>query len=331
MKNLAKANKLIEEIARKHKEITPLTPKDYPLFEKFFKKERHTYGNSWTYIAQCNFGIGPFKLGYKYYDGQNLSSFSIYPHMEVPNRLCIYWTRPMGSEILDIIADYSKYFLETQLTPTYVKKIFKDQFSYLQKKGFKDTSKFPWHKNYPSEDDSYPEIIIDVKATLENSPHRDTIRNALKRYRSLNKIVKVKKITTNLEQKKGWKVVNEFFYQDVFSLTENISTSDDFYNVIFASNYAPHELFLIYQDGFPRGVFDLNKLEGDFYANYMSLMLREKLKNLNEFSIIYTCNLLSKKRGKFLNMGGSETENLHKFKSKFAIASINEMCWAVYF
>lgn len=331
MKNLVKANKLIEEIAKKDKRITPVTPKDLPLFQKFFKKELHTYGNSWTYIAQCNFGVGPFGLGYKYYDGQNLSSFSIYPHMERSDILCIYWVRPMGPKILDIISNYSKYFLETQLIPTYVKKIFKDQFSYLQKKGFKDTSKFPWHKNYPSEDDSYPEIIIDVKATLENSAHRGTIRNALKRYRSLNKIVEVKNITTHLEQKKGWKVANEFFYQDIFSLTENISTREDYYNVIFKSDYPLHDLFLIYQYGFARGIFDLNKLDNGYYANYMALMLREELKNLNEFSIIYTCNLLSKKGGKFLNMGGSETENLHKFKSKFAIASINKMYWAVYF
>lgn len=331
MQDLTKANKLLKDISKKDRKISAVTPKDLPLFQKFFKKEPHTYGNSWTYVTQGKYGIGPYGLGYKYYDGENLSSLSIYPHMERKDILCIYWTRPMGLNILNIIADYSKYFFETHLTPTYVKKIFESQYTYLLKKGFKDTIKFPWHKNYPSEDDSYPEIIIDVKKTLENVSHRETIRNALKRYRSLDQIAKVKNISNASDKMKAWKVAKEFFYQDIYSLTENISTSNDYFNVIFKSDYPSHELYLIYQDGFPRGAFDLNKLSDGYYSIYMSLMLREELRNLNEFSVIFRCKRVLQQKGSYINMGGSETEGLHQFKNKFHVYRTNKMYWSVFY
>jgi len=328
MRDLKKANHLIAEIARENKYISPVSFKDLDLFQKFFKHEPHTYGNSWTYVVQGKYGIGPYGLGYKYYDGKNLSSFSIYPKMEQPDILCIYWTRPMGPNILDIINKYTKELLKLHATPSYVKKIFKDQFLYLKKKGFKDTTGFPWHSGCPSEDDTYPEIIINAKATVENESHSKTIRNILKRYRSLLSQVMVRKIINDTQKQKGWKVARDFFQQHLTSLSENISTSEDFYNVLFASKSSRHELFLILKDSFSRGIFDLERLDNKNYSTYAALMLREKLHNLNDFSVIYRCYRILQKKGSHLNMGGSETEGLHKFKSKFIVARENKMYWA---
>ncbi len=331
MRDLKKANHLIAEIARENKYISPVSFKDFDLFQKFFKKEPHTYGNSWTYVVQGKYGVGPYGLGYKYYDGKNLSSFSVYPKMEQPDVLCVYWTRPMGPNILDIINKYTKELLKLHATPSYVKKIFKDQFLYLKKKGFKDTSGFPWHSSCPSEDDTYPEIIVDAKATIENKSRRETIKNILKRYSSLSSRVIVGKITNDTQRQKAWKVAQDFFQQHLTSLSENISTSEDFYNVIFKSKYPGHELFLILENTLPRGVFDLNQLNKKYYSSYMALMLREECRNLNEFSIIYRCYHILKKGGLFLNLGGSETEGLNQFKIKFSIASTNQMYWATYY
>lgn len=331
MKDLKKANHLIEEIAKLHKEITPVTPNDMALFDKFFKKEPHTYGNSWTYVVQGKYGIGPFGLGYKYYDGKNLSSFSIYPKMEQPNKLCIYWTRPMGPQILDIIYNYSKEFLQSKALPTYVKKIFKNQYDFLINKGFKNTSEFPWHSDCPSEDDTFPEVIIDVKATIENASRSEKVRNSLKRYRSLSSKVVVSQIINDKDKQTGWKVAQDFFQQHVASLLANISTRYDFYNPIFSSDYAGHDLFLIRQNNLPCGIFDLNNIDNKYYSIYMSLMLREELHNLNEFSIMYRCYRVFQNGGLYLNMGGSETEGLHKFKNKFHTHEFNKMYWAAYY
>ena len=329
--NLDKANKLIEKIAQSDNNITPASPADMPLFNEFLSQEPHTYGNSWTYVVQSKYGIGPYGLGYKYYDGTNLSSVSIYPKMENPDLLCFYWTRPMGPQILDIISKYSAELLDKYSTPTFLKKIFKEQFHYLQKKGFKETSYFPWHSKYPSEDDTYPEIIIDAKATVNNYSNSETLKYSLKRYRNLLSRVRIIKIGEESLRMKAWKVADEFFRQQIPSLADNISTSFDYYNVIFKSLYPGHELFLIEEKTKERGVFDLNKLDEQYYSIYMSLMLREKIQNLNEFSIIYRCHEILQKGGVYLNMGGSETKGLHNFKNKFSVARQNQMYWAAYY
>ncbi len=330
MKDLKKANRLIEQIAKEYKEITPITLKDIPLFEKFFKKEPHTYGNSLTYVTQGKYGIGPNGLGYKYYDGKNLSSFSVYPHMEIPNTICVYWTRPMGPNILNIIEKISKDLLKEYRTPTYVKKIFKGQHDYLLKRNFKETDEFPWHSDSPSEDDTFPEIILDVKATVENTSDRETIKNALKRYRTLKSLFTIKKITSDNQKKIAWQIAKKFFKQNLKTLESNVSTSYDFYNPIFVTKSPEYKTYLILKNAIPYGVYDLNKLDNTYYSIYMSLMLREKLRNLNEFSIIYRCNEVLQNGGLYLNMGGSETEGLNAFKNKFQVIKTNKMYWATY-
>jgi len=63
MRDLKKANQLISEIARENKYISPVSLKDFDLFQRFFKREPHTYGNSWTYVVQGKYGIGPYGFG----------------------------------------------------------------------------------------------------------------------------------------------------------------------------------------------------------------------------------------------------------------------------
>ncbi len=331
MKNLTKANKLIEQLAEKDNRITPITPKDENLFAKYFKSEPHTYGNSWTYVTQGMYGIGPHGLGYKYYDGKNLSTVCVYPKIEQPDLHCFYWVRPMGSKILDIIDTYSKELLSTQSMPTYVKKIFKDQFQSLVKKGFKDTSKFPWHTSCPSEDDTYPEVIIDVKGTLKNKNKSRMIKNIFKRCRSLSLKVKIVKIENEEQRTSAWEVVNYFFEQDIKTLGHNISTPDDYLNPLYSSINKDHDIFLIMEHSFTRGVFDLNKIDNQYYSSYAALMLRETLHNLNEYSVIYSCNLILKKNGSYLNLGGSESRGLDLFKNKFEVKRLNQMQWATYY
>ena len=61
-KELKQANNIIKEIAAENEYITPISPADHVLFEGMFDKEdQHTYGNSWIYVTQGTYGIGPNK------------------------------------------------------------------------------------------------------------------------------------------------------------------------------------------------------------------------------------------------------------------------------
>ncbi len=123
-KKLEKVNSIIKNIADENQFITPITLADYPLFESFFDLEtKHTYGNSWIYVTQGTFGIGPEKLGYKYYDGKNLCTLSIYPKIEQPDTIMLYWVRPMGEGVLPIIAKIANQFKQKYGICYSVKKI----------------------------------------------------------------------------------------------------------------------------------------------------------------------------------------------------------------
>ena len=111
-KELKKANEILLSISKRNKNITPITPQDYDLFNEFFSNEPHTYGNSWSYIIQGMHGLGDNNLGYKYFDGKNLSAISIHPKIEHPEQLAMYFVRPMGKGMMKIIAELGKKYKE---------------------------------------------------------------------------------------------------------------------------------------------------------------------------------------------------------------------------
>jgi hypothetical protein len=329
MKDLTKANKLIQEISAQNPHITPITPADYPLFQSFFDKEPHTYGNSWTYVTQGLYGIGPHNLGYKYYDGTHLSAVCVYPKIEQPDVNVFYWVRPMGEGILDIIDTIAKNVLKEKKVPTYVKKIFKSQFDYLQTKGFKDTKGFPWHSSCPSEDDTFPEIIYDVKKTLEllNTPPRTT--NIRKSYRKAEQIMKnnsVVIISDNFEEN-AWKVTKDFFESDSIQQKKiNLSSEYDYYNPIFSNPSRPMlERKLILMNDLPMGYYIMEKILEDYTNIHCLIILRDKAQYLVDYTMFY---ILENCKTTQVNFGGSEDLGIHNFKQKFKPILEQQMYWA---
>lgn len=332
MKNLTKANLLIEDIAKKNKQITPTTPEDQTLFAKFFKNEQHTYGNSWTYVTQGMYGIGPYGLGYKYYDGKNLSAVTIYPKIEQPDIHCFYWVRPMGPQILDIIDKSAKELLQSHSIPTYVKKIFENQFEYLHKKGFKDTTEFPWHSSCHSEDDTHPELIYDVKKTLlllSTPPRTSNIR---KSYRKAIQIEKKNKVIMNSDnfEKIARKITHDFFNSTYIKNKKvNVSDETDYYNLI-SGHKNKNGLFknIVYINDIPLAYYIGEKQNKEYTSLYALMVLRDKIDYLSDylyFKVLEICQT------PYLNIGGSEDEGIHSFKKKFKPAIENRMLWAVYF
>ncbi len=331
MKDLKTANRLIEKIAKEYKEITPITLKDISLFEKFFEKEPHTYGNSWTYITQGMYGIGPQGLGYKYYDGKNLAAVCVYPKVEQPNTYCFYWIRPMGNQILDIIEKYSKKLLKTYSTPTYVKKIFKDRFEYLKKREFKDILTFPWHTHFPSEDDTFPEQVYDVQYTtslLQSPPRTSNIRKSYRKAICIEKNNKVVMDNYNFK-KDAWQITNNFFNSSYIKHKKiNVSSPDDYYNSIFKNpqrNNLIHNVFYVNNE--PVGFYIGENQGSDTTAIYALITLRDKIEYLSDYVFF---KLIEKCQTRYLNLGGSEDEGIHKFKLKFKPVYELKMYWVSY-
>lgn len=329
MTKFDKSNKLMQILINKKLGFSKITPRDKALFNNYFSKEKHCYGNSFNYITQGMYGIGKNNLGYKYQDKENLSAVCFYPRMGKEDEVLFYWIRPVGASIIKKIEKLSKYILDEFHTPIYVKKIFLKQYKELLLSGYTDTSNYPWYKKIYSEDDTFPEIILDCKKIIDNKKRNKQVQNSIKYYKRANEQVNIKKITSLKDRTEAWEVVDKFFKQSITSLEHNISTKYDYYNLIFNCKMRGYSMYLIKKGTQNLGLFDILKINDDYYTSYCALMLRDKVANLNDFSVIYSCKKILDTGGKFLNLGGSETEGLNNFKLKFTFLKKYPMFWAV--
>ncbi|MGD9107595.1 MAG: hypothetical protein PVI75_00285 [Gammaproteobacteria bacterium] len=318
-KKLEKANKVISEIANDYKNITPIILTDAVIFEDFFAKEtRHTYGDSWVYLTQGTYGIGPKKLGYKYFDGNNIAALTVHPKIEDQNILMMYWARPMGREILSIIVNLSAEIKKRYGICTYVKKLFPDQYQYLLQHGFKSAKEFPWHSSAHSEDDTYPEIIYDREMTLQII--RDATRSSsLGRVkRGVAKIKREHKIEISDHNFKenAWRVVNDYFLErEKLADKVNVSAPADYYNMIFYDHDSSVDKKILFVDGEPMGLFIVERNKKFDVANmYCCLALREHHKYLMD---ILKLSIFERQPSKYINSGGSEDPGMHEFKLKY--------------
>ena len=163
-------------LALRHSNITPITLDDYSLYQEYFQREPRmdAYADTFTYITQSCRGFG---LGMKYLSDTQL--FSIGCHQ---NHFVV--VRPIG------LLDDSFMGLLNQLyhlseKPVFLKKIFDDQLDSLLKLG-----NFEWvmHKNEdgslsygntiwsidcPADDDTYPELIYTGDLLQQSSKRID--------------------------------------------------------------------------------------------------------------------------------------------------------------
>ena len=329
MPNLETANNLMEEIIKTHKHFSHVSLEDYTIFQDFFDKENPSYGNSWTYVTQGVYGTGKNNLGYKYYDGKNLSMVEIYPRVENSNENIMYWVRPMGKDIEAIINGISKEVKDKYGLSTYTKKVFLDQFTNLKSLGFSDALSNPWHSFSHSEDDTFPELIFEREATLEMTKtvgRRRNIRKSLREAMKLEQEFQIVISDKNFD-KDSWMVANEYFNSVYPKKKLNISRAEDYYNMIFNNILNERlERKVIYLNQKPYGfyVIENNKLTQTAYV-YALITLNKSIRYLSDYLLIYIFNNNS---SKFINIGGSEDIGIHNFKLKYKPIQEQQMYWA---
>jgi hypothetical protein len=213
--------------------------------------------------------------------------------------------------------------------PTYTKKIYREQFYYLNKKGFKDTKKFPWHSSCPSEDDTYPEQIIDAEKTLkiiETLPKSKYVKKINLRAENLQKRYGIE-INNSSFKSNAWTVAKRFFNSKTMKKKKiNLSTEYDYYNMIFANK--DRETLVknvIYIKEKPVGFYLMEQLDYLYTSIYALIVLRDKIKFLADYTFLYILNNL---KTPYLNTGGSEDEGIHQFKKKYYPQREQQMYWA---
>lgn len=320
--------------------VSYITAKDRTLFRNFRDADTtQTYGNSFYYICQAVNGLGPDKLGLKYFDGQMLVGIGIGDRFSLGGSWHYHVTNPMGAFDAKSLLTLSKHLLELSGVPVFVKKLTLEERDELLSIGFSPIEDYPWHAQAMEEDDTFPEQILDVDVVLGKLEAHDY--SSLKRnYRTY---------CTKFGEQTTWEllgkdhsddnsaeaeaIVHQFFdYLDIKQL--HISRATDYDNIIhyppLGANGKAYFSRLIRVNGEAAAFFAMEPVSEDTAGLYASITLHQKFPYLSEYLIVECCRLLKQSGYRYLNLGGSETSGLFGFKEKFSPVAYNKMYWVVY-
>jgi len=335
--DLEEANGLLSDLSKKHKEFSMMTSEDCDLFYKFSANQEYSYGNSWSYIVQGLYGIGD-GLGYKFYDGEMICGFCFYPKIENPSQLAAFWVHPMGKNLPDTLKRFADLILKEYGIPSYIKKIPNDTYSNLLNIGFKSIDNFPWFSTSPSEDDTFPEMVLDIEKTLKitkSFANRRQLKRAFKNFIKFSTLLVEKNLSDHKEEAEI--VTGKFFDYIQNTLNkDNISHSTDYYNLIHykgAQDRVDAKIYFL--DDKPVAYYFIefckNNEDSNLYANVHAMISdRGNYNTIADFLIFKIFENMQKKDIRYINLGGSETETLNDYKVKFRPAREIEMRWCCY-
>lgn len=316
------------------------------LFKKFFHYDSTEnpacYGNSWSYLTQASNGIMynnyDYALGFKYYDTKTLVAIGLFQGTRKnKNNLYFHVIRPMGEWKSKALIKLCKKLREISGQPVYLKKLTIYQKNYFIEQGCRLIHDYPWHPEAISEDDTYPERIIDINKTLEflNIPGKNELKDKFNRfYNRYNNNYEIIEYDFKDMFAAAWSIVNNFFKikQEKYI---DISSANDYFNMLTSLPLGKNgeDYFAgVIRIGNKNAAFYLaERLESHGTAGiYSNLALYKKFPYLSEFQLIHLFKLLQKGGIYYANLGGSETLGLDNFKMKFHPSKSEKMHWVVY-
>lgn len=339
--------------------ITLISGNDAPLYSDFFVRDNRVacYGNSWAYIIQACRGLGG---GFKYHDRDVLLSIGRHRGHYVV-------VRPLGN-IDSRFTDLLRTLRERSGKPVFIKKLFSDQVvrlralgefceaaSYSASESKASAGVYPWDSVNFADDDTYPEVILDLGVTLKyrmkpqqwlnelqlalvhplEKPQLKTIKTGYRRFRrNIKKFLRLGIECRLKEYDAGSADEIRRFLLTYFGPTrkENVAA----YEAMLASpragaNGNDRFCFVAHVAGVesPVGFFFVERLDEESAGLYAGVVSRS-YPGLPEYLRVRMMSHLQEAGIRFLNLGGSETESLHAFKRKQGPVEERHMATLVY-
>ncbi len=220
----------------------------------------------------------------------------------------------------------------------YVKKADPNLLAVLAGSGeFSWSKDFAWHRMAPMEDDTFPELLLDVRRSLELfeagrlNQARDKYARFLNRMRNRD-VVWMPVIATR--HKDARRLIKKFFDYKKQDHIE-ISQPSDYENMLVLPSPAIRTEGLIqeicYVDDVPCALLVMEQIgKTNVLGLYCNLALYQEYKYLSE-SVVHRALILASEKGfRYLNLGGSESEGLNGFKTKFQPIESIQRDWLVF-
>jgi hypothetical protein len=327
-------------------QITPITRADRDLYQQFFAHDQHgtCYGNSLIYLTQACRGFG---LGLKYTDHDMLLSIGYHRGHAV-------LVRPLGvidQRVMDLLA----HLRAISGMPVFLKKLFPDQVQQVRQFGMfteAGSATYPWDTDAFADDDTYPEVILDVAQTIAiaTSPSGSRRRtsgsagarssleqrswNTYRRWRAtIRRFQQTGQVCQLIPYQRGLAAAVRTFLQHYFAAQpQNVAAYEHMLTLDDSStdtNQAWSSVAYLEGIAAPVGLLIAERLDADS-AGYYAHVVSRRYPGLSEYLLLAILERLQHAGIRWLNLGGSETMSQHQFKRKFVTAEIRAMPMLVY-
>lgn len=307
-----------------------------------------------------------YPKGLIYYDGENIFGIGYFKKNLQEKSGHFHIIAPRGKHWLFAVDSFIKKLracAQFPKTTIYIRHLHESQYRKMVRVGYEPISIDPWHPVAPSEDETFNHRFIDIKNIIEHdqdgyiivkhlatNDNRNFRRKAAMAYNRFSNFLARNKLEYQIEiynlVDHGELAKNMVI--DHFKTLGNAigSTPQDYFNLI---DYIPKKLdgdfvkyigFLIGQgERIPISLFMGEKIDKDTAALYATFALRNEPRvkekfdpigysAISQYTYIRIFDLLRKRGYKYVDLGGSEVEDLNDFKRQLGASKIMTY-WAI--
>jgi hypothetical protein len=302
-------------------------------------------------------------MGLIYHANDNIFSIGIYKRKINSKNIYVHITAPTGNSWIEAVGEieHKLFCAKTDVVAICVRHINEDNFNKLISMGYLPISERPWDNESPSEDETFNHRFIDLKDII--SKKNDTLivkklnvegsRNfrtkSKSAYNRFNNFLENYSLEfnfyeyTNDHRPFAWEIVCNNF--NLFHRKGN-SVQEDYYNLLNHA-YCDNKQIFSYL-GFlenenlkiPVALFIGERISDDCVALYATLAMTKKVPNelnanyakgytaLSQYCYIKIFDILSSHGINYVDLGGSESEELNTFKRQLG-AKEKKTFWAI--
>lgn len=303
---------LQREIIAGLENVSQLGQGDKATFEKMLRWDNSfDYSDCWSYLIQSTF-FG----GYKFFDGKNFVAFTTLN----PASTVFAITKAVGANPRQAILTLARVLKERSGEKVIVKNLSEYDHEFLLRNGFENYCEGDtWNKFYKFDDDTFPEPVVDLSQLVAlKGGGLKLLRFRLKQFASP---LEVKPYNTPLDFLNAEKLLVKW-RKDIEKRYSQMLQVDD----VFLHSVALHRkfmlepvgnAFLFTSQGVAVGFSLLVPVSSQTVALY-SIVCDNERDGLSERVWFESMKKAFEIGYKYCNLGGSEFESLHNYKSKFA-------------
>lgn len=322
--------------------LKPLKRRHWAEFERLLESKTDIgYADTWTYLTQAanGYALDLHATGYFASCKEARCVIGIFKR-PFKSDLAVHLINPLGERRLELVVALCEQMATDKQTVIYVKKADPELHEKLKAMdGFGWSDNFAWHAMAPQEDDTYPELLLDIARSLELfEPGRlNQARDKFARFSKRTRHCEVAWIPLGSGRyQDARQVIQRFFYhkkQDQIDISE----ASDYENMLVAPSPTSRPNGLVreicYVNGDPCALLVMECIGTSnavgLYCN-LALYKEEEYRYASEFVIHRALTVSSENGFRYMNLGGSESEGLHRFKKKFAPVDRMKRDWIAF-